>query len=52
MRNAHKILVGKPEEKKPFGRPRHRWENNTRMNLREMGWECMDWVQLLQNRDQ
>jgi hypothetical protein len=36
MRNAHKILVGKPERKRPFGRPRRRWEDNIRMDLREI----------------
>jgi hypothetical protein len=39
MRNGYKILVGKPEGKKPLGRPRRRWENSTRMDLREIGWE-------------
>jgi hypothetical protein len=37
MRNAYKILVGKPEEKTPRGRPRHRWEDNIRLYLREIG---------------
>jgi hypothetical protein len=37
-RNACKILVGKPEVKRPLGRPRHRWENNIKTNLREIGW--------------
>jgi hypothetical protein len=39
MRNAYRILVGEPEEKRPLGRPRLRWENNITINLREMGWE-------------
>jgi hypothetical protein len=41
-RNAHKILVGKPEGKRPLGRPRRRWVNNFKMNLREMGWDGLD----------
>jgi hypothetical protein len=51
-RNAYKILVGKPEEKRPLGRPRSRWEDNIRMNLREIGWGGMDWIDLAQDRDQ
>jgi len=39
MRNAYKILVRKPEGKRPFGRLRHRWEDNIRMDRREIGWE-------------
>jgi hypothetical protein len=42
MRNIHKILVGKPEEKRPLGRPRHRWEDSIRMHLRETGWKM--WI--------
>jgi hypothetical protein len=38
MKNAYNILVGTPEGKRPFGRPRHKWEDNTRMDLREIGW--------------
>jgi hypothetical protein len=41
MRNAYKILVGKPEGKRSLGRPRHIWENNMRMDLREIGLECV-----------
>jgi hypothetical protein len=47
-RNTCKILVRKPEGKGPLGRPRHRWE----MNLRERGWEGVDWIHLAQDRDQ
>jgi hypothetical protein len=43
-KNAYKILVGKPEGKRPLGRPRHRWEDNIKMDLREMGWGGMDWT--------
>jgi hypothetical protein len=39
MRNAHKMLVRKPEWERPQGRPRHRWEDDFRMDLRKMGWE-------------
>jgi hypothetical protein len=52
MRNAYKILVGKPEEKRPFGRPRRRCEDNIRMDLREIGWESVDWINLAPDRDQ
>jgi hypothetical protein len=38
-RKLHQVLVGKPEGKRPFGRPRHRWEDGIRMDLRETGWE-------------
>jgi hypothetical protein len=51
-RNAYRILVGKPEEKRPLGRPRRRGENNIRMDLREIGWGGMDWFDLAQDRDQ
>jgi hypothetical protein len=44
--------VGKPEGKKPPGKPRHRWENSTKMDLREIGWGSMDWIHLPQERDQ
>jgi len=37
-------LVGKPEGKRPLGRTRHRWEDNVRMDLKEIGWECLDWI--------
>jgi hypothetical protein len=52
MRNAYKILVGKPEEKKPRGRLRSGWEGNTGMNLREIWWESMQWIHVAQDRDQ
>jgi hypothetical protein len=52
MRNACKILVRKPEGKRPFKRPRHRLEYNIRMDLREIEWEGMDWIRLAKNRDQ
>jgi hypothetical protein len=46
MRNAYRILVGKPEGMRPFGRPRHEWEDESRIDLREVGWECVDWLHL------
>jgi hypothetical protein len=45
-RNAYRILVGKPEGKRPLGRPGRRWEDNIRMDLREIGWGGMDWIHL------
>jgi len=51
VRNAYKILVGKSEGKKSRGRPRRRWEDNIRMNLREIDWEVVDWIRLAQDRD-
>jgi hypothetical protein len=42
MRNAYKILVGKPEGKRPLGRPRSKWERNFRMDLREIWWEVVE----------
>jgi len=42
MRNAYKILIGQPEEKSPLGRPRRRCEDNIRIALREIWWECVD----------
>jgi hypothetical protein len=51
-RNAYRILVGKPEGKRPLGRPRRRWEDNIKMDLREIEWDGMDWIDLAQDRDQ
>jgi hypothetical protein len=51
-RNAYKILVGKPEGKRPLGRPRRRWVGNIKIYLREIGWDGMDWIDLAQDRDQ
>jgi hypothetical protein len=44
-------FVGKPEGKRPIGRPRHRWEDNIRIDLRDVGWEGVDWIHLGQDRD-
>jgi hypothetical protein len=51
MRNAYNILVGKPEEKRPLGRPRCRWENNIKIDIKEVLWEDVDWIHLVQDRD-
>ena len=50
-RGVHRVLVGKPEGKRPLGRPRHRWEDNTKMDLQEVGRDCGDWMELAQHRD-
>jgi hypothetical protein len=50
-RNTYRILVGKPEGKRPLGRPRRRWVDNIKMDLREIGWGGMDWIALDQDRD-
>jgi hypothetical protein len=49
-RGAYRVLVGKPEGKRPLGRPRRRWEDTIRMDLQEVGCECMDWIGLAQDR--
>jgi hypothetical protein len=51
-RNAYRILVGKPEGKRPLGRPRRRWMKNNKMDLREIGKGSMDWIDLAQDRVQ
>jgi hypothetical protein len=51
-RNAYRILVGKPEGKGPIGRSRHRWMDDIKMDLREMGWGGMDRIDLAQDRNQ
>jgi hypothetical protein len=50
--NAYRILVGKPEGKKPLGRPRRRRVGHIKMDLRETGWHCVDWIDLAQDRNQ
>jgi hypothetical protein len=50
-RNAYRLLVGKPERKKPLGRPRRRWVDNIRMDLVEVGWGVVDWIGLAKDRN-
>ena len=50
-RGVYWVLVGKPEEKRPLERPRHRWEDNIKLDLREVGCGVMDWIELAQDRD-
>jgi hypothetical protein len=49
-RNAYRTLVGKPEGKRPLGRPRRRWVDNIKMDLREMGWDGVDWMDMARDR--
>jgi hypothetical protein len=51
-RNAYRILVGNPEGKRSLGRPRRRWVDNIKIDLREIGWDDGDWIDLAQDRDQ
>ena len=48
---VHRVLVGKPEGKRPLGRPRSRWDDNIKMYLQEVGGGCGDWMELAQVRD-
>jgi hypothetical protein len=50
-RKLYKVLVGKPEGRRPLGRPRRRWEDRVRMELREIGLGGVDWIRLAQDRD-
>jgi hypothetical protein len=50
--HAYRILVGKPEGKRPLGRQRRRWVDNIRMDLREIGWDGVDWMDIAQDRGQ
>jgi hypothetical protein len=50
-RSAYRALVGKPEGRRPLGRPMHKWEDNIKMDLRQVGWGGMDWISLAQDRD-
>jgi hypothetical protein len=51
-RNAYRILVGNPEGKRPLERPRRRWVDSIKMDLREIGWDGGEWIDLDQDRDQ
>ena len=50
-RGVYRVLVGKPEGKRPLGRPRRKWEDNIRMDLQDVGYGGMDWIELAQDRD-
>jgi hypothetical protein len=50
--NACRIWVGKPDGKRPLGRPKRRWVDNIRMDLGEIGWDGVDWIYVAQDRDQ
>jgi len=49
-KGVYRVLMGKPEEKRPLGKPRHRWKDNIKMDLQEVGCGGMDWIELAQNR--
>jgi hypothetical protein len=51
MRNAYKVFIGKHEGKTPLGRPKHRWEDNVKLDHGEIRWEGEDWIYLAQDRD-
>jgi hypothetical protein len=51
-RRLYKVLVGKPEGKRPLGRPKRRWEDGIRIDLGEIGFGAVDWIRLSQDRDQ
>jgi hypothetical protein len=50
-RGAYRILVGKPEGRRPLGKPRRRWEDNIKIDLQELGWGDMDWIDMAQDID-
>jgi hypothetical protein len=50
--NTYRILVGKPERKRPLGRLRCTWKDNIKLDHRDIGWDCVDWIDLTQDRDQ
>jgi len=51
QRNAHRLLVGKPQGKRPLGTPRHRWGDNIKMDLKEILWEDPNWIHVAWHRD-
>jgi len=50
-KGVYRVLLGKPEGKRPLGRPRRRWEDNIKMDLQEVGCEVMDWISLAPDRE-
>jgi hypothetical protein len=50
-RGAYRVLVERPKGRRPLGRPRRRWEDNIKMDLQEVGWGCMDWIDMAEDRD-
>jgi len=50
-RGVYRVLVGKPERKRPLGKPRHRWKNNVKEDLQDVGYRGMNWIELAQDRD-
>jgi len=50
-RGVYRVLVGKPERKRPLGRPKHRWENDIKLDLQEVGCRGVDWIELARDRD-
>jgi hypothetical protein len=50
-KKVYRSLMGKPEEKRPLGRPRRSWEDGIRMDVRDIGWGSVEWIQLAQDRD-
>jgi hypothetical protein len=50
-RSVYRVLMGKPEGKRPLEKPRRRWEDGIKMDLREIGWGSVDWIHLAQDRD-
>jgi len=50
-KGLYRVLAGKPEEKRPLGRPRRRWEDNIKMDLQEVGYRGVEWLELAQDRD-
>jgi hypothetical protein len=51
-RNTYRTLVGKPEGKRTLGRPKRRWVDNIKMDIRKIGWDGVDWIDMAQDRDQ
>jgi hypothetical protein len=50
-RGAYRSLVGRPEGRRPLGRPRHRWEDKIKIDIQEVGWGGMDWIDMAQDRE-